>query len=324
MRPKRHLIRQAFLPLALLAALLGGGAQATADDGPYGAGQDTGRGEGAAPRQSQDGVPGPGDNPAPGLVSGDPADLVGGDPRASGAKIFTGDAFDTCLAPSLATMRAWHAGSPFGAVGVYFGGRARACPNQPRLNSAWVTETDRMGWKLLPVYVGSQSPCVGAERKRRFAMSEDRPAEQGAEEGRDAVARAKALGMAAHSALYLDMEAYDNSDARCAVTTLAFIQGWNRAVQKAGYLPGFYCSADSGIEHMEGARKAGRRDLPQVLWFARWRVSPSVDAEKALDKLAWQPHRRIHQYDGNVQRTYGGHRLNIDRNVMDAPVAVVG
>ncbi|WP_181764857.1 DUF1906 domain-containing protein [Streptomyces albidus (ex Kaewkla and Franco 2022)] len=249
--------------------------------------------------------------------------LVSGDPRKLGAKTFKGQAFDTCRAPSTSVMRAWRKSSPFGAAGVYIGGRARACPNQAHLDSAWVRAADAMGWKLLPVYVGSQSPCVKASNKRGHVMSHHQPALRGAQEGRDAVRQAKKLGMSTHSAIYLDMEAYDNNSTTCAVTTLRFIQGWNRAVLEQKYVPGFYSSADSGIRHMEGARKAGRTYLPQMLWFARWRVPGSVKGEKFLDERAWQPHRRIHQYDGDVVRTYGGHSLHIDRNVMDAPVAVV-
>jgi hypothetical protein len=129
--------------------------------------------------------------------------------------------------------------------------------------------------------------------------------------------------MGEHSAVYLDMEAYDNSSARCAATTLSFIQGWNRAVRAAGYHPGFYSSADSGIEHMDGARKAGRKDLPEALWFARWKTAPSVKNTPYISRGAWERHGRIHQYDGNITRSYGGRRLSIDRNLVDAPVAVV-
>jgi hypothetical protein len=262
--------------------------------------------------------------PAPRSERSRPApDLKRGDPRRSGAETFRGQAFDTCRTPSSSAMRAWDGKSPFGAAGVYIGGRARACPDQPNLNRSWVRAVDRMGWKLLPLYVGSQSPCVESPRKRRYAMSHTAPQQRGLREGRDAVAAAKKLGMAKHSAIYLDMEAYDNSSARCAATTLRYIQGWNRAVHKADYYPGFYSSDNSGIEHMEGARKAGRKDLPEVLWFARWRTPASVNASRYVDRRAWQPHRRIHQYDGNVTRTYGGHRLSIDRNLLDAPVAVV-
>ena len=74
---------------------------------------------------------------------------------------------------------------------------------------------------------------------------------------------------------------------------------------------------------MEGARKAGRKDLPQMLWFARWQDPGVAERDRYLDDRAWQPHRRVHQFDGNVEADVRRHRLNIDRNVVDAPVAVV-
>lgn len=295
---KNHTIRRVAVPFASLALLV---TLAGADAIP------------ARATSAPVAAPASGSHPRP----------MRGDPRLAGAEIFQGQAFDTCHTPSSAVMHAWHGGSPFGAVGVYIGGRARACPNQPNLNPAWVREVDRMGWKLLPLYVGSQSPCVGSSRKRQYAMSHTRPMRHGLHEGRDAVAAAKKLGMAKHSAVYLDMEAYDNSATRCAATTLRFVQGWNRAVRNAGYHPGFYSGANSGIAHMEGARKAGRKHLPAALWFAQWRTAPSVHETQYIARGAWQPHRRIHQYEGDVTRTYGGQTLNIDRNQVDAPVAVV-
>lgn len=246
-----------------------------------------------------------------------------GDPRALGAQIYTGAAFDTCVAPSAATMRAWHGTSPFGAAGVYIGGWGRSCPQQPNLTNNWVHQVHNMGWQLMPLYVGSQAPCVSAPHKRKFAMSHSAPTARGTREGRDAVARARALGMEPRSGLYLDMEAYNPSDSRCAATTLAFVQGWDRAVRAAGYLPGFYSNANSGITHMERAREAGSHDLPEMVWYARWGVPPSVRNDPALASGAWQPHRRVHQYRGEERLSYGGHALTIDRNLVDAPVAVV-
>jgi hypothetical protein len=252
-----------------------------------------------------------------------PADDTSGDPRSGGAQIYHGYGFDTCLTPSYATMRAWSS-SPFRAVGVYIGGRARACPNQPNLTPSWVRDVTDLGWKLLPLYVGSQSPCVTSDRKRSYALDPDGNARaRGTSEGRDAVAQAQKLGMAEHSAVYLDMEPYDKGDASCARTTLQFVQGWSSAVRDLGYLPGFYSNAGSGITHMESSRKAGAADLPAAVWFARWHTGPSVDDEPSLASGAWEPHRRIHQYAGDVSETYGGKRLQIDKDLIDAPVAVV-
>lgn len=260
---------------------------------------------------------------APGVPGGTPS-LIQGDPRNFGAQIFQGYAFDTCQAPSAATMRAWKKSSPYGAAGVYIGGRGRACPNQKHLSPSWVKAAHSMGWKFLPLYVGSQSPCVGAAHKRKVRMSTSAPYQQGRREGLDAVRQAQRLGMVRRSAVYLDMEAYDHKNASCAATTLRFIQGWNSAVRAQGYVAGFYSSADSGIAHLEKARASGARGLPTALWFARWRVPKSVDNERRIHRNAWQPHRRAHQFTGNVTRTYGGRAVTIDQNLVDAPVAVIG
>src|SRR3954451_5397419 len=70
---------------------------------------------------------------------------------------FTGLAFDTCTAPTLAQMTAWKA-SPYKAIGIYFGGVNRSCA-QPQLTPAWVTAVTAMGWRLVPIYLGLQAPC---------------------------------------------------------------------------------------------------------------------------------------------------------------------
>ncbi|WP_426403924.1 DUF1906 domain-containing protein [Streptomyces sp. R-07] len=244
-----------------------------------------------------------------------------GAPALAAPVRFAGKAFDTCEAPSLAVMRAWR-GSPYGAVGIYFGGRGRGCPVQTELTPAWVASAHAMGWRLLPLFVGSQAPCVDSLAKRRFAIGGN-PASQGTKEGGDAVRAARALGIGTSSPLYLDIEAYRRGDTSCAATTLSFVRAWNREVRRLGYLPGFYSSAETGVRDMETQRKAGTKDLPDVMWFARWRGQPALLTESVLHPEAWTPHARIHQYAGNVTETYGGRTLAIDRNAMDAPVARV-
>ncbi|MEV4432131.1 DUF1906 domain-containing protein [Streptomyces sp. NPDC049555] len=236
--------------------------------------------------------------------------------------VYRGKGFDTCQAPPLTTLSAWGEESPYGAVGVYYAGRARACPNQHYLSHRWLTGARDLGWRVLPVYVGSQSPCARANSKRYYPIG-DYPEEQGVDEGRDAVDTAADLGIAPGSALYLDMEAYDYKDEDCGGATLDFIRAWSATVDRQGYLPGLYSSAESGVRHMVLARRDGLDDLPEVLWFARWKVPASTDHERVLPSGAWQPHRRIHQYAGNVSETYGGRKLTIDRNAIDAPVAII-
>ncbi|MFI5805682.1 DUF1906 domain-containing protein [Streptomyces sp. NPDC051561] len=233
---------------------------------------------------------------------------------------FNGWAFDTCEAPSPATMRAWRRSSSYRAVGIYFGGPARGCPRQKHLGRKWVQSVGRMGWYILAVYVGSQAPCVNAGHKRRFVIGRN-PWQQGTAQARDAVERAGRLGLFRGSTLYLDMEAYDIGNKPCAQRTLAFVRAWNREVRRHGYFPGFYSSANSGVRHMELARRARTADLPTAMWFARWHTPPAPHREPVLAGNAWTPHRRIHQYAGQVRETHGGHRLNIDRNRVDALVA---
>ncbi|MFJ5077096.1 DUF1906 domain-containing protein [Streptomyces sp. NPDC088553] len=250
-----------------------------------------------------------------------PASAPGGVASAPALVHYVGQAFDTCEAPSLTVMRAWRS-SPYGAVGIYFGGRGRGCPTQRELTPAWVASVDAMGWRLLPLFVGSQAPCVNSVAKRPFAIGSS-PVSQGTREGGEAVRAAQALGLDVSSPLYLDIEAYDQDDAGCAATTLSFVRAWNREVSRLGYVPGYYSSADTGVQDIEAARRAGTQDLPAVMWFARWLGRSALYTEPVLQPEAWTPHARIHQYAGNVSEAYGGRRLDLDRNAMDAPVARV-
>ncbi|MCF6522096.1 DUF1906 domain-containing protein [Streptomyces sp. JJ36] len=334
------MMRRAGVLIAALASLLAGPATvpASANAGPgapdpvpalAGAltGETPGEVPGALPAEAFAPVPAeyPARHPA-GSSAGQPAHPAAGAPAVPydyAPRTFTGVGFDTCHTPSFETMQDWTA-SPYRAVGVYIGGRARACPDQPNLTPGWVRAVDSLGWRLLPLYVGSQAPCVHAKGKRRYTIDGYAPRYQGVREGADAVRQARALGMHEGSPVYLDMEAYDQRNASCARTTLAFVQGWSREVRRHGYLPGFYSSSTSGIQHMERARRAGAGDLPGAVWFARWQEEPDLFGEPVLASDAWQPHRRVHQYRGNIRQTWGGRTLKIDANLVDAPVAVVG
>ncbi len=247
---------------------------------------------------------------------------MSGDLTARGARIFQGRGFDTCEAPALGTMRDWLA-SPYRALGIYIGGKSRACAAQPHLTPDWVRDVSRLGWRLLPVYAGSQSPCISPPGHSAATIDPGGPREQGIAEAKDAVFSARALGLAPGSPVYLDIEDYDHHDPACAAATLAFVQGFTRHLTDAGWIAGYYSSATSGIAHLENARRAGAPDLPDALWYARWGAAPTLNAEPALDPAAWQPHRRIHQYAGDVAETHGGQRLLIDHNLVHAPVAVL-
>ncbi|MFI1014444.1 glycoside hydrolase domain-containing protein [Streptomyces sp. NPDC020965] len=245
------------------------------------------------------------------------------DTTADTAVTFHGLVFDACRAPRLAAMRAWRASSLYGAIGVPYGGRGRDCPDQPGLDRRWIAEVHRMGWRVLPIFVGSQSPCALTDRSPRAAPIGATPALQGEREGYEAIARGRVLGLGRGSALYLGLRAYDLGNTGCVRATLDFIRAWDREVRRRGYVPGLHSDADSGARHMERARREGASDLPSVLWFTRWTGRPSLHGEESLHPYAWRAKRRIHQYGGPATERYGGHALTVARSLADAPVAVV-
>lgn len=242
---------------------------------------------------------------------------------AAGPAVFSGLAFDTCTAPGASTMSAWRAHSPYAGAAVYIGGRNRGCA-QPQLTASWARTVSAAGWKLIPLYVGAQPPCQTSGNPERLTAAT--AASLGASDGADAVARARALGMRAGSALYLDMEAYDTSDSSCVAAVLTYIQAWDRAAHARGYWAGFYGFTSSSAAAVAKA-KGSMPDLPDALWYAKY--DGNADTTTAFTSLPfasnlWTGHRRGHQYLVNRKETYGGVSLTVDRDAWDAPVAVVG
>ncbi|MFJ5234400.1 glycoside hydrolase domain-containing protein [Kitasatospora sp. NPDC088391] len=234
---------------------------------------------------------------------------------------FTGLAFDTCTAPSLATMNAWRGTSPYGAAAVYIGGKNRGCA-QPQLTADWVRAVDGGGWKLVPLYVGAQPPCQTGSSPEK--LTADTAAPLGTADGGDAVARAAALGMRPGSTLYLDVEAYNSADTACAAAVLEYTRNWNRAVRNSGYWAGFYGFATSSAAGIAQAAGRGVPDLPDALWYARYDDAADTTGSFPFAAELWTGHRRAHQYRINQKESYGGAALTVDRNAWDAPVAVVG
>jgi hypothetical protein len=124
------------------------------------------------------------------------------------------------------------------------------------------------------------------------------------------------------------MEAYARDRGRCSLAVLRYTTAWSRVLQQEGYLAGFYSSADSGVADLASLAATGRAaepdgGLPDVVWYARWDHRPSTDGYRTLSQTQWDGHRRVHQYVGNAVESHGGQRAVIDRNAVDAPVAVV-
>ncbi|MEX2107201.1 MAG: DUF1906 domain-containing protein [Solirubrobacterales bacterium] len=234
---------------------------------------------------------------------------------ASGGAVFTGLGFDACTTPSTRTMAAW-ASSPYRAIGVYIGGANRAC-SQPNLTASWVGAQTAAGWHLIPTYVGLQAPTSSCSSCAKLSASQ--ATAQGSAAAVDAVAQASAVAMGPGSPIYFDMESYTQTSSATAAT-LAFLEAWTNELHSLGYVSGVYSSSASGIEDLANAIGSGYV-LPDDLWIANWNGQQNA-SDPAVPASAWTPHRRIHQYRGGHDETYGGVTINIDNDYVDA--ATVG
>jgi Domain of unknown function (DUF1906)/FG-GAP-like repeat len=225
---------------------------------------------------------------------------------------FTGKGFDACTAPSSGQMQAWLTGSPYRAVGIYFGGANRACP-QPQLTPTWVAQQQAVGWHLMPLYLGLQAPCTTSSKP--YLIDPLAPAAEGRAQAEDAALQADTLGLGRDSALIFDMEAYDPNDSACTAVVTTFIDSWTRRLHELGYLSGFYSSMNSGVRDQVGAYSGVNYAHPDYLDFAKWDGVATVN-DAAIPGTYWAPYRRIKQYQGDHNETYGGVTINIDNDYL--------
>ncbi|MGW6790799.1 glycoside hydrolase domain-containing protein [Streptomyces chartreusis] len=233
-------------------------------------------------------------------------------------KTFTGRAFDTCTAPSLAAMKAWNTGF-YGAVAVYMGGKNRGCA-QPNLTASWVKSVNAAGWKLIPLYVGAQPPCQTGTNPEKFTAATANSL--GVSNAKDAVTKASALGMKPGSAIYLDMEPYDIANKACNDAVLTYVRAFTKTLREKTYRAGYYGFSSSSAKAI--ATAANRTDLPGNLWYALWNQKNTTTDDWPWDPKLYINHSRAHQYMVNSKETRGGYTITVDRNAWDAPVAIIG
>lgn len=243
---------------------------------------------------------------------------------------FRGYGFDQCSAPSQSAMDAWMRSSPFLAVGIYISGNSRACRSQPNLTPSWVRSQLAAGWKLLPITLGPQASCN--PRYPRYSPSIDptispNPGAQGRygqarNQGRDEAAKtagaASALGITAGSTLWYDLEAFDTSRTACRESALSFLSAYTDALHRLGYVSGVYSSAGSGIAMLDQVRatRPSAYTLPDAIWLARWDDQANTSTTY-ISNAGWNPGRRVKQYQGGHDESWGGVRINIDRDFLD-------
>lgn len=233
------------------------------------------------------------------------------------AVTYAGLGFDACTAPSASTMNAWSS-SPYRAIGVYIGGANAAC-SQPNLNSTWVTDETAAGWHLILTYVGLQG--AGACGGGCATISPSNASAQGAAAADDAVAHAQSLGIPAGNPIYDDMEPYNRTSAASAAV-LAFLSSWTTQLHTDGYLSGVYSSATAGIADLVGVYGTGYAE-PDDIWIAHWN-NQQTTSDPSVPSGDWPGAKRIHQYVGGHNETYGGVTINVDGDYVDGDTASAG
>ncbi|MBT2482168.1 DUF1906 domain-containing protein [Streptomyces sp. ISL-94] len=252
----------------------------------------------------------------------EPAVATDGDTPRTAQAPFTGEGFDACTAPNQRSMDTWRADSPFGAIGIYIGGRARACA-QPQLTADWVRRQADGGWHLMPIWVGPQpwnSSSTGLSTDPSEADAQGRSAADGA------AAAAESLGLPPDTVLYNDVEGYTDR-ATWDAPVVSYLTAWTVRLHELGYRSAAYVSAGSGAKALSAHYHQAPQAMPDVLWVARWNDSPSVsDADMGLPAGTdqWAGRRRAHQFRGDHDASYGGVTINIDRNWLDIDPSVLG
>ena len=220
-------------------------------------------------------------------------------------------------------MDAWWGTSPFEAIGVYVSGNSRFCSAQPNLTPTWVQTNANRGWRFLPLHVGYQSPCFRNNpdsRVQKKLMSRDlgTARSQGRSDANETIAALRRLGFGPGSASYLDIEAYSRSSA-CDNAVLEFTDAWTETLHASGYLSGVYSSGYSGIAVINEAMLGGRSGFtaPDHIWFAHTNGQATTEAGGPYLSPSLFVRKRIHQYNNNSTKTYGGRTLTIDWNQVD-------
>jgi glycoside hydrolase-like protein len=221
---------------------------------------------------------------------------------------------DTCTAPSLRAMRAWH--HAFKAAAIYLGGPEAAC-GWGNLSAAWIRASVRMGWAMIPAYVGPQAPCT----RFRVRIRAGRAEWQGRASARNAIRLAQLLGMHRGAVLYDDMEAYRPHHGRCSRPVVAFLDGWTRELHARGYRAGVYSSAAAAARDLGRYRHVYGHPVarPNSLWFALWDGRRNLRGTPYVRRNWWHAHR-IKQYKGARHRRIGGIRLSFDSDLVDGAV----
>jgi photosystem II stability/assembly factor-like uncharacterized protein len=233
-------------------------------------------------------------------------------------------AFDKCTIPTIKQMQTWWNHSPYKAVGIYLGGVSYPswCYTS-NLNAAWVSAISQQGWSFIPTWVGLQAPCSGY--KHRMSSKASTAYTQGRTEAKSAFDAATSLGLSSQSVLYYDLEAYAPANDACHSAVKSFINGWVERLHDLGAKAGVYGS-DCGSYANDWYKVD---NIPDDVWIANWYANSKYDPNASVydltcltDDTKWA-NRRIRQYAGDFNNTWGSLSMTIDADVVDGEVTTL-
>lgn len=248
-------------------------------------------------------------------------------PAGAAATSYIGRAFDTCQAPSLATMKAWGK-SPYRAIGVYIGGVNRAC-SERQLTASWVTAVSNQHWRLLPVYVGLQPACFlphnseGTVKASPQTIRTSAAASEGKAAADDAVARAQALGMRPGSAIYDYLTRYSQTNTNCRNGVLSFVSAWTAELHRRGFVAGIRINYNPGARDLSGSYPSGSFGRPDALWVIRADGNRMLGELPGIPDNQWAVNQRARQYLSPHNERYGGVTMRIGTDNVNVPTATV-
>ncbi len=226
--------------------------------------------------------------------------------------------FDKCYFPDLDDMETWWLKSPYVVYNLYLGGISFACDDQP-LDAVWVHQAAQQGWQFILAWVGPQAPC--SKFKHKFSEDPDEAYIEGREEASSAHSAAVNLGFFGPKVIYYDLESYSGADAECRDAAKQFLKGWSEKLHDLGEKSGAY-GAPCTSYISDWATVA---TPPDDVWIAHWYLDEydpdaTVWDTPCLSDSLWPGSRRLKQYAGGHDETWGGVRLRIDSNVLNGEV----
>ena len=227
-------------------------------------------------------------------------------------------------------MSTWIKKSPYRAAGIYISGDSRACQRQSNLTADLGQQPARR--RLAPDADHARPAglvLLALPALRLEHRPEDQP-EHGQHLPRPRAPRASprraktvrprgTSGSSRAARCSTTSRRSPTSSSACRDSALWFLTAWTQELHRWRYASGVYSSAASGIRMLDDARvRAGN-----AVHDARPGLDRRLERE-GQHRLVVHPHpapgcptQRAHQYQGGHNETWGGVRINIDRNYLD-------